>query len=156
MHRLRALAVFVCLTVCAAASSTAHAGPGIRLGVTDDPSSIFVGAFWQVPLTQLGPGELRIQPGVDFAIVDGPIDFFIKGSGHFAWEVPIGNDLRLYPLFGPVLTIVSADRGRNDDDIDIGLGVDLGVGLGVDRFLFELWLGVEDTPDITFAFGFLF
>lgn len=155
LHHLRVLAVLVCLAVCAGASSTAHAGPGARLGITDDPESIFGGVFWQFELTQLGPGQLRIQPGVDLAIVDGAIDLMIKGSAHFAWEVPVGNNLRLYPLGGPVLTLIFVDRG-DDDDIDLGLGLDLGIGLGFDRFTFELWLGIEDSPDITFAFGFLF
>jgi hypothetical protein len=38
------------------------------------------------------------------------------------------------------------------------VGLDVGGGFQIDRFLFELWIGLpdEDLPDISFSFGIRF
>jgi len=129
----------------------AEAGPGFRVGLTDDPDSIFLGFQYGIPLSRLGQSYLVARPGVDLAVVDGPVDFFLRGTFHFNFVFPLSGNLTIYPLVGPTLVYYNWDGG---DDTEVG--VDLGFGFGIDRFSFEVWAGLSDIPDITFAFGVAF
>lgn len=129
----------------------AEAGPGFRVGLTDDPDSVFLGFHYGVPLSRLGQSFLVMRPGVDLAVVDGPVDFFLRGTFHFNFVFPLSGNFSIYPLVGPTLVYYNWDGG---DDTEVG--IDLGFGFGVDRFSFEVWAGVSDIPDITFAFGVAF
>lgn len=88
---------------CFASGSDAHAGPGLRAGVTSDPDSLFAGLQWRVLMNQGGPGRLALQPGGDLAIVDGPVDFLVRGTLHLGYLIPISDTLSMYPLLGPSL-----------------------------------------------------
>ena len=89
-----------------------------------------------------------LQPGADFALVDGPIDFFIRGTAHFAYVIPLSSKLDIYPLAGPIA--LYADAG----DSDLGIGLDVGVGLNFQQFAIEAWFGIEDSPDLTLGLSF--
>lgn len=127
----------------------AHAGPGVRIGVTSDPDGLFGGVQWRLPLTQLGPGKLVVQPGADIGIVEGPADFFLRGTLHFGYMIPISNDFSIYPLAGPSLIWATADGNS-----DTNLGVDLGVGGQFKKFALELWIGTVDSFDVTVGLSF--
>lgn len=132
-----------------AAASPAEAGPGLRLGVTSDADSLFAGLQWRVPLAQLGPGHLVIQPGADIGIVDGPVDFFLRGTAHFGYMIPVNSDLSLYPLAGPTLIWAKYDGGSDSD-----IGIDVGLGAQFKNFALELWVGAVDSFDATLALSF--
>ncbi len=137
------------VAACALASSVAHAGPGVRVGVTSDPDSLFAGLQWRVPLAQVGPGKFVVQPGADIGIVDGPVDLFIRGTAHLGYMIPVSNDFSLYPLVGPSLVWSKFDGGS-----DTNIGLDLGVGAQFQNFALELWFGAVDSFDVTAALSF--
>lgn len=143
--RLLALATVAALAV----PSLAHAGPGVRVGLIDDPDSVFFGFQYRAPLTAMGPGTLTIKPGIDLGIVDGPIDFLLRGTLHFEWIIPVNRNVALYPLIGPGLYYVSSD-GADDSEV----GLDVGFGALFKGFSLELWVGAVDAPDLTFAIAF--
>lgn len=130
-------------------ATAAYAGPGVRVGVSSEPDSIFAGLQWRVPLTQLGPGKLVVQPGADIGLVDGPVDLFIRGTAHFGYLIPVSSDLSLYPLAGPSLIYA-----KFDGDSDTDLGVDVGVGAQFKKFALELWVGAVDSFDFNLALSF--
>jgi hypothetical protein len=131
------------------ASTVAHAGPGLRVGVTSDPDSLFGGLQWRVPLSQVGPGKLMLQPGADIGIVDGPVDLFLRGTLHLGYMIPVSNDLSVYPLVGP--SLVWAKAG---DASDTNIGLDVGVGGQFKNFALELWFGAVDSFDVTVGLSF--
>jgi len=130
--------------------SRAEAGPGLRLGFTDDPDSIFIGAQWRVPLGHAGSGYFMLQPGLDVSpLVDGPVDFYLRGTLHFGFMIPASRELWIYPLLGPVVFYVNGDGFD-----DTGIGLDAGLGFQFNQFSVELWVGLEDSPDFTISFSF--
>lgn len=137
------------LAILSLTSTSAHAGPGLRVGVTNDADALFAGLQWRVPLGQAGPGKLLLQPGADVGIVDGPVDLFIRGTLHFAYVLPLTSDVAIYPLAGPTLIWATYDGGSDTD-----LGVDVGVGLQFQSFALELWIGAVDSFDATLALSF--
>jgi hypothetical protein len=143
--RLLAAATVAALAV----PSAAHAGPGFRVGLIDDPDSVFFGFQYRAPLTPMGPGTLTIKPGVDLAIVDGPVDFMLRGTLHFEWIIPVNRNVALYPLLGPGIYYVNAD---GIDDTEVGL--DVGFGALFKGFSLELWVGAVDAPDLTLSVAF--
>lgn len=150
-HRLVVLAFLAAAGVGAAAES-AEAQPAFRVGLTDDPDALFLGFQYGIPLAESGPGLFLFEPGVDFGIIEGPADFFIRGTFHFKYLIPIGRgDFVFYPLIGPAIFYIDFDNG---DDTEVGM--DFGFGFGFRQFSFELWAGFSDIPDITFSFAFHF
>lgn len=137
------------VTTLLVSTATANAGPGVRVGLSSDPDSIFAGLQWRVPLTQLGPGKLVVQPGADIGLVDGPVDLFLRGTAHFGYLIPISNDFSIYPLAGPTLIYAKFD-GNSDTDF----GVDVGVGAQLKKFAVELWIGAVDSFDLNLALSF--
>ena len=132
----------------------AEAQPGLRLGVTDDPDTLFFGFSYAFALTDAGPGIFVLEPGFDLGVGDDAVDLMLRGTGHFKFLIPIGrgNDIVVYPLVGPTLIHFEFDGPGDETEV----GVDLGFGFGFKNFTFELWVGVNDLPDITAAFAFHF
>jgi hypothetical protein len=138
------------------AAASAEAGPGLRFGLTDDPDTIFVGGFYDVPLSRTGSGIFVLAPGVDLGFGDD-VDFFtIRGALDMRYLVPVGRHVALYPLLGISLYYVNVDDCGADDCDDTSAGLDLGGGIRIGRFDVSLVLGIEDVPDLSLAFGFLF
>lgn len=144
-------AAFVATT---ASSREAEAGPGLRLGLTDDPDAIFLGFSYAIPLTGGRTGVFVLEPGIDLGIGDDNLDFFIRGTGHFKFLIPLGRarEIVIYPLFGPEFIHFEFDNNNDNSEV----GIDLGFGFGFREFTFELWAGLSDVPDITFAFAYHF
>jgi len=146
------LLFLVCLT-----SNRAEAGPGIRVGLTDDPDALFGGFFYEIPIGAAGPGVFVLDPGVDIGIgLDEPIDFTLRGQLNVKYFIPI-NQFYLYPLMGLSVMYVNFDNDRGDDDrTDAGLNIGLGFAF-LERFNIELYAtAADDFPDLTVSFGFSF
>lgn len=128
----------------------ADAGPGLRFGLTDDPDTLSFGFFSENVLTRLGQRSfLSIEPGLDVG-VDPDIDLLtVRGTFNFKFLF-LTPSAEIYPLVGLSVYYINVDGGGDDT----GVGLNLGGGVQFDRYSFELWLGLEDVPDITFLFGF--
>ena len=138
-------------------SNRADAGPGIRVGLTDDPDALFGGFFYEIPIGAAGPGVFVLDPGVDIGIgLDEPIDFTLRGQLNVKYFIPI-NQFYLYPLLGLSVMYVNFDNDRGDDDrTDAGLNLGLGFAF-LERFNVELYAtAADDFPDLTVSFGFSF
>lgn len=133
--------------------------PGVRVGITDDPTSIQVGFFYEMVLAQAGVGFFAIEPGADIGIgLEDEFDFWtLRGTLNAKYLVPVQN-LFIYPIFGLSLWYVNFECGRDQDCDNTEAGINLGVGLRVDHFNFELTAGLDDDeiPDLFFSVGYLF
>jgi len=149
--KLRILTAAALLSVLAFASP-AGADVNLRLGLTDDPDTIFIGVGADIPLTGGRSGLLVIEPSGDLGLGEfGDRDFFtIRGSANFKYFIPVGRDAMAYPLGGVSIYYINVEDGGSDSDI----GINLGGGIKFRQFGFELQLGVEDVPDLTFLFFF--
>lgn len=160
MTVLRRYLIASSLALSLGAASTAQASPfGVRLGITDDPDTIFGGFVWEIPITGGRSGAFVVEPGLDVGIgVDNNVDFTIAGTAHFKYLIPVGGRGSFaYPLFGPMLYYHNRDNcGRNDDCDDLDIGVNIGGGFRFDRYEIDLWFGIDDddVPDIAFTFVF--
>lgn len=142
-------------------SNRADAGPGVRVGLTDDPDTLFAGFFYEIPLGAAGPGVFVLDPGVDLGLGIGDhdwVDWTLRGQLNAKYFIPI-NQFFLYPLLGLSVMHIEGDCGRfndNDcDDTDAGLNIGLGFAF-LERFNLELYATAGDYPDLTFSFGFSF
>lgn len=137
-------------------SQRADAGPGVRIGLVDDPDSVFAGFFYEIPLGAAGPGVFVLDPGVDLGVGDDL--FTLRGQLNAKYFIPVG-EFFLYPLLGLSIMYVNFDCGpRGDGDCDATeAGLNLGLGFAfLERFNLELYATVDDFPDLTFSFGFSF
>jgi hypothetical protein len=137
-------------------SAPAAAGPGFRVGLTDDPDSVFVGGFYEVPVGRSRSGFFALQPAVDLGFIDDRDGFSIRGSLDGKYFFPVARRVAIYPLIGISLYYLNLDcpNGYDCDGTDVGL--DAGVGFRVSQFDLQLYLGIEDIPDVTFSVGFVF
>jgi hypothetical protein len=153
MKRLATAVALVLLLV--GSSKRAAAGPGVRVGLTDDPDMVFAGFFYEIPLGAAGPGVFVLDPGVDLGIGD---DWWsLRGQLNAKYFIPI-DQFYLYPLLGLSVMYLNADedRCRGDcDDTEAGLNIGLGFAF-LERFNIELYATVSDYPDLTVSFGFSF
>lgn len=160
MKRLAtAVAPLLLLLVCLAVPHRADAGPGVRVGITDSPDTLFGGFFYEIPLAPAGPGVFVLDPGVDLGLgLDDPISFTLRGQLNAKYFIPIDR-FYLYPLLGLSILYINYDcPGPDDDhcdDTDAGLNIGLGFAF-LERFNLELYATVDDVPDLTVSFGFSF
>jgi hypothetical protein len=150
---LPALALALAIT---GPSPRTQADPGVRVGLTDDPDSLFVGFFLEEPLSYGRSAIFAIEPGADVGF-GRDVDYFtIRGTLNGKVLFPVGRSAYLYPIFGLSLYYINFDDCNGCDDTSVG--GNLGLGFRIDRFNFELTFGIDDAafyPDITFNFGFL-
>jgi len=149
-----------------ALSGAALASPpswGVRVGVTDDPDSVFVGG--QAAFDDIGgTPHLRLEPSLDlgYGQQDTPLvelDYFtIRMNGNVKYLIPIGGhgEMFFYPLAGLSVYYINVNDCSGDCD-NTELGINLGVGFELQRFGIELWFGFDDKdlPDITLAGSYL-
>lgn len=154
-NRLIAAAALACLALAAPPASASPNRPGFRVGLTDDPDTIFLGM--QLTAGAGRPG-LRLIPSIELGfgeIFDVDI-FTIRGNGNLAWAFPIGGGRGryVYPLVGAAVYYVNPDCDGCDDNTEIGINV--GVGFDITGITVELMLGLDDEemPDITLAVAF--
>jgi len=157
VHRRYLVVSAILLTL--GATSAAEANPfGLRLGITDDPDSIFLGLVWEAPITRGRSGSFVVEPGLDVGIGDeGNAEYFtISASAHFKYLIPVGgHGSYAYPLFGPMLFYYNISDCDGDACDEIEAGVNIGGGFRFDRYEIDLWLAItDDIPDIAFAFTF--
>jgi len=134
-------------------TARAEARPGLRLGLTDQPDSVFFGFFYEAPVARLGRSRtyLTVEPGIDALVGISGYDFFgVRGTFNAKFVFPVGRNVQLYPLFGVSVVYINPDPGRSHTEA----GLNLGLGMQFDRFAIELWGGWSDIPDITFLFSF--
>jgi hypothetical protein len=143
-------------------STRADAGPGVRVGLVDDPDSLFAGFFYEIPIGAAGPGVFVLDPGVDLGLgLEDWVDFTLRGQLNVKYFIPI-NQFYLYPLLGLSVMYVNFDGGhcgRFDDDCDrTEAGLNIGLGFAfLERFNLELYATAADNfPDLTISFGFSF
>ncbi|HLU64876.1 MAG TPA: hypothetical protein VKZ63_01290 [Kofleriaceae bacterium] len=148
--------LFLSLALLLAAAPRAEANPGLRLGLTDDPDTLFVGFFYEAPLSWAGSGFFAVEPGVDLGFGED-VDFFtIRGTVNGKYLIPVGS-VWLYPILGLSIYYVNVDDCPAAADCDdTGAGLNLGLGMRIDRFNMELTAGIEDVPDVVLNVGFLF
>ena len=159
MNVLRRYLVFSTILVTLGAASAAEANPfGFRLGITDDPDSIFVGFVWETPITTGRSGAFVVEPGLDVGIGDEFDAEYItvSASAHFKYLIPVGRQgSYAYPLFGPMLFYYNIADCDGDRCSELEAGVNIGGGFRFDRYEIDLWLAItDDIPDIAFAFTF--
>jgi hypothetical protein len=154
MKRLATAVALVLLLV--GFSKRADAGPGIRIGLTDDPDEVFAGFFYEIPLGAAGPGVFVLDPGADIGVGDDV--WSLRGQLNAKYFIPI-DQFFLYPLLGLSVMYVNFDCGREfDRDCDATeAGLNLGLGFAfLERFNIELYATVDEFPDLTVSFGFSF
>jgi hypothetical protein len=144
MARSRGLVALVLLVLSGSAAASPMRG-GIRLGITEDPDTIFVGGFGVVDDLG-GVPKLALEPGGDVGI--GDEDFF--GN---QYRVPVGSgEMTAFPLAGVSVYYLNLDGcpdGFDCDDTDVGINFGGGFELNR-RFGIQLWI-TADNPDITLA-----
>jgi hypothetical protein len=129
--------------------------PGIRAGVTGEPTQFHFGGHLETePLIE----QLTFRPNVEAGVGDDQT--LIAFNVEFAYGIPLRNQpWRVYLGGGPALVLVDRDedgRGR-DDDSDVGGGFNVMVGLEHNRGLFfEFKVGALDSPGIKFTVGYSF
>lgn len=148
----RGLAAIV-LSVCMlGALPEAGAQPGLRLGLTDDPDTLFVGFFYQAPISSMRSGYIALEPGFDVGFGDD-VDFFtLRGTLNATFNFVVGRGTALYPLIGVSVYHINFDNGGDHTDAGLNLG---GGFRFADRFNIEFAAGIDDLPDWTLSFGFL-
>lgn len=153
LPRFVALSLLACVATGALAEKEADAQPAFRVGLTNDPDALFLGFQYGIFLADAGSGFFLFEPGVDLGVAEGPVDFFLRGTFHFKFVVPVGRgDFAIYPLIGPALAYYNFDDNRDDTEV----GIDLGFGFGFKQFSFEIWAAFDQLPDITASFAFHF
>lgn len=158
---LRRLITSLVVVGCLAIPETARADGqvGLRLGLTDDPDSFFFGVGVELPISRSHSGTLVFEPAVDFGLGDeGPFDYFtIRGTFHLKYLIPVSRRQQayFYPLGGMSVYYINFDDCGGGDCDHTEAGIDLGAGFRINHFSFEIWAGIKDIPDITFAFSFL-
>src|SRR5687768_12682301 len=147
MKRALGCATLFLLLLCAAprdARADMDGLLGARVGLTDDPTSLQVGIFYEMAIAQAGSGFFAIEPGADIGFgLEDEIDFWtLRATVNGKYLIPV-NNLFLYPIFGLSLWYVNFECGNGRDDCDnTEAGVNLGAGLRVNQFNFELTVGV--------------
>lgn len=134
------------------AAPAAHADPGVRVGITDNPDTVSVGFFYEAPLSYSRSAIFALEPGADVGFGDHDSFITIRGTLNAKVMFPVGRRALLYPIIGLSVYHVSCD-GCNDDTF---AGLNLGGGFRFHRVNFELTAGIRDLPDLTFTVGFLF
>ncbi len=137
-------------------ASPARAEPGIRLGLTSDPDTLFVGFFYEAPITNLGRNSwLTIEPGIDLGFGEDADIMTLRGTFNFKFVFLVDRRVQLYPLIGASVYYWNVDDGPDGTEG----GLNLGGGMQFDQFSFELWGGFNDDgpfPELTFLFGIAF
>lgn len=150
-------AVAASTIVLSAHDAGADAIAGLRLGITDDPDTIYGGVQFQSVLSRGRSARIYFVPAIDFGV--GDHDFWlVRGTGHFEFHFPLGRDrsVSIFPLLGFEIDYYNWDLPEPADDDDVEAGLDVGGGFMWDRFKLSVWAGVRDVPDITIAFGVFF
>lgn len=154
---MKRLCTAIVVVVSLLMAAPAQANPGLRLGVTDDPDTLFLGFFYEAPVTRAGRSFFALEPGIDLGF-DSDVDFFtIRGTLNGKFLFRAGRRFFLYPLVGLSIYYINVDCPFEDCD-DTSAGLNLGFGMRIERFNVELSLGLDDDdlPDFTASFGFLF
>jgi hypothetical protein len=150
--------VLLAVVMAAPAAASPMRG-GLRVGVTDDPDSIFVGGF-AVFENLGGVPRLALEPGGDVGFGDeGPFDYFtLRFTLNFQYRVPLaGGQSTAFPLAGVNIYYINIDDcGGFGDCDDTDVGINIGGGFEFNRqFGIQLWI-TADYPDITIAGTFAF
>lgn len=166
--RLGRIAMAILAMTAATAASAAGIGWngwGPRVGVSDDPDQVVVGAHFDL-------GEftrnLRFQPSAEIGFGDDIVAFY--GNAMTAYYFPV--KAAVTPYAGAQVTAWLFDNddddnipGPDNDNLDDGFNTEIGLAAlggietrfkGGTRFLAELQVGVTNHPDIKVMIGWTF
>ena len=139
--------------------SQPSAGPGIRVGLTDDPDTLFGGFFYEIPLGAAGPGVFVLDPGVDIGIGStspSTSPSAASSTPSTSSRSTSSTSTRSSASASCTSTSTTTGGGNDDcDDTDAGLNIGLGFAF-LERFNVELYATAGDYPDLTVSFGFSF
>ena len=131
----------------AAQPARAQQGFGVRTGVSVDPDQFYLGAhvgvgplvshLWFRPNLEVGLGD-----DVTLVAINAELAYFFPSKS--AWHLYVGG--------GPALNIYDHDSGS---DTEGGLNLLLGVAHH-GGFFVEAKVGVFDSPEFKFGFGYTF
>lgn len=131
----------------AAAPVRAQDGFGVRTGVSVDPDQFYIGAHVGVgPLVR----HLWFRPNLELGFGDGVT--LVAINAELAYFFPSSKPWQLYLGGGPALNIYDHDNGS---DTQAGLNFMLGVAHR-GGFFVEAKVGVFDSPELKFGFGYSF
>jgi hypothetical protein len=132
--------------------AAAKAQFGVQGGLTDGPSSVFVGAHFYVAHVARSFPRLAFEPGAEIGFHDGFTS--LRFNGRLKWIFPL-DQVDVYPIGGLSLYHVSVDHCVGDCSGN-NLGLDLGGGVRHERLSADLTLGFGDIPDLTLTVGYTF
>jgi hypothetical protein len=142
-----AFGVVCAATLLAAEPARAQQGFGVQTGVSVNPDQFYLGAHVGVgPLVS----HLWFRPSVEVGFGDGVT--LITLNADLAYWFPAKSAWRLYVGGGPTLDIYDYDSGsETKGGLEFLLGVAHRGG-----FFVEAKVGVLDSPDLKFGFGYTF
>lgn len=144
------------VVVLLAREASAQSGPGLRAGVSADPSQFYFGGhYWSAPIVD----ALRFQPNLEVGV--GNDLTLVAANIEFAWWIRLPKSAwSVYLGGGPAMNVYSydEDRGpRGRDDTEVKGGLNFLVGLASRQGLFfEMKVGAIDSPGFKFGVGFTF
>lgn len=156
LARRSRVAGLVLTLVLAAVPAEAQQGPGVRAGVSADPSQFYFGGhYWSAPLVD----QLRFQPNLEVGV--GSDRTLVAANIEFAWRFPVPRSpWSVYLGGGPAMNIYSYDQGRaprGRDDTEVRGGLNFLVGLtSREGVFFEVKVGAIDSPGFKFGVGYTF
>ncbi len=155
--RIAVAALLGCVASGPALSDVGYRGWGPRVGISDNPDQVVVGAHWD--LGEFAP-RVRWQPSVDFGFGDNTFAF--TGNLMVAYYFPVKASVT--PYAGGQLTAAyfkfHNHNGRDDSDTAIGPagvgGIETRLKSGI-RFLAEIQIRLAgDIPDAKLLVGWTF
>jgi hypothetical protein len=129
------------------AHPAAAQGPGVRGGVSVDPDQGFIGGHYET-----GPivDRVHFKPNIEIGFGDDLTLIALNFEGIYKFRSQ--GEWHVYAGGGPALNIFSFD-----EDTDTEAGFNFLGGLETNRgLMFEVKLGVGDSPDVKFTVGYTF
>jgi len=141
------------LAVSACAAPAAAQGPGIRGGLSIDPDQVYFGGHYE---TSALVDRLYFRPNLELGLGDDVVATTFNME--FIYKFPSRSDWRLVAGGGPAVIFYSYDSGRGRRDgteteggFNFLIGADHRGGL-----LFEVKVGVVNSPNVKFGVGWTF
>ena len=152
MHTFRifgkkALLFFALMLLFVANSAMAQMKFGLRAGATIDPEQFHFGVH---AITDDLFENFTFRPNLEVGVSKFAT---VAANFEFAYAFPLKDKpISLYTGIGPSLVVRA-----NSDDADVGGGLNILFGLQHQNgFMGEMKIGVIDSPDIKFTFGYTF
>lgn len=149
----RSLPFFIAVTLgllCVPNPAHADFRFGVRGGLSSNPDQLVLGGsawFYGLAPRLVIDGNLLLGVGDNVTSV--------RINGDFKYLIPAGAVL-LYPTLGPSLQFFRADCPTGFDCSGSEVGINFGGGVALQRFAFDLQLGLGDISEITMTATYFF